>query len=407
MHPPLFKTNSVLPVAFFFLNTFLLPAGLLYTTLLTPVFLVLLLIKGWWKPIVLYAILSWPLVYWHITLGAEPGSYVASYLLFSTAVIFAMWAVFYIQNHKEHLSRHFHNIVVVNIFFTVGSLFILPLPKINEWVWYFIPIHPALPVLPRLKLLVYEPSFYALQLSPIFLFYFLSYFLSPKSKDFTLGLLLVTFSLLLSNSFGVMGGLFIALTTVLLFHIRSLLLLRLVFFKAVYFGLFVAVIFFALTWSFPFNPFVDRLDFILEGHDPSANGRTWQAFFLAWKILEHSNIWIGAGFGQIKEIGHDIIIEYYQYQGEWANVVRLPNAMAETLATFGIVGVVVRIVAQLSLFFLAKVHQNYFKLSLFGFIFLYQFTGSYLTNVYEYLIWVLVFMPLFPQFDKSKVHAND
>ena len=79
--------------------------------------------------------------------------------------------------------------------------------------------------------------------------------------------------------------------------------------------------------------------------------------------------------------------------------------MAETLASFGIIGAVSRVIAQIVLFVATRVYDNYYRLVLFGFIFIYQFTGSYLTNVYEYLIWVIVFLPVFPRFDKQNIHA--
>jgi hypothetical protein len=36
---------------------------------------------------------------------------------------------------------------------------------------------------------------------------------------------------------------------------------------------------------------------------------------------------------------------------------------------------------------------------LFIFIFVYQFTGSFITNLAEYVIWILAFTNAFPQFD--------
>ena len=72
---------------------------------------------------------------------------------------------------------------------------------------------------------------------------------------------------------------------------------------------------------------------------------------------------------------------------------------AETLAIFGWVGFCVRIFIELSLFFYTKVWKNYYRLLLFLFIFLYQFTGSFITNIAEYVIWIMAFTNAFPQFD--------
>ncbi len=76
---------------------------------------------------------------------------------------------------------------------------------------------------------------------------------------------------------------------------------------------------------------------------------------------------------------------------------------AETLAVFGWVGFFLRFVVEIFLFFYTKVWTNYYRLLLFFFMFIYQFTGSFITNVAEYVIWILAFTNVFNQFD---VKAN-
>lgn len=51
------------------------------------------------------------------------------------------------------------------------------------------------------------------------------------------------------------------------------------------------------------------------------------------------------------------------------------------------------------LFFKTAVYKNYYRLALFIFVFIYQFTGSYITNIVEYVIWILAFSNAFPQFN--------
>jgi hypothetical protein len=36
-------------------------------------------------------------------------------------------------------------------------------------------------------------------------------------------------------------------------------------------------------------------------------------------------------------------------------------------------------------------------------MFIYQFTGSFMTNIAEYVIWVLAYTPAFREFDKNKL----
>ncbi|MGZ5242366.1 MAG: hypothetical protein ACXWW0_00725 [Bacteroidia bacterium] len=82
--------------------------------------------------------------------------------------------------------------------------------------------------------------------------------------------------------------------------------------------------------------------------------------------------------------------------------VRIPNAAAETIIYFGYIGFAIRIGLQLFLFIKTKVYRHPFRLWLFLFVFIYQFTGSYITNFAEYLIWMLAFSSLFPEFVKAK-----
>jgi len=96
-------------------------------------------------------------------------------------------------------------------------------------------------------------------------------------------------------------------------------------------------------------------------------------------------------------MGADIIREYYLYYTNAKTAI--PNAVAETIAVFGWVGVAVRIFLQFFFFYHTKVWRNYYRLILFLFIFVYQFTGSFLTNLAEYVIWILAFTNIFDQFN--------
>jgi hypothetical protein len=152
-----------------------------------------------------------------------------------------------------------------------------------------------------------------------------------------------------------------------------------------------------LVLFFRQNPVFTRLTNILKGQDSSGRGRTTEAFILAQRILEQKNEVFGIGLGQIKILGENIIRDYYFYFKDIT--VTIPNATAETLAIFGWAGLIIRFSLEIFLFFHTKVWRNYYRLSLFLFVFIYQFTGSFITNVAEYVIWILAFTNVFPQFD--------
>ena len=78
----------------------------------------------------------------------------------------------------------------------------------------------------------------------------------------------------------------------------------------------------------------------------------------------------------------------------------VPNQVAGILAEFGLIGVFVELALEGYLFFKSKVYSNSFRLAMFVVAFLQQSTGSYGTDVQEYLMWFLAFYPLFPEFDR-------
>jgi hypothetical protein len=97
---------------------------------------------------------------------------------------------------------------------------------------------------------------------------------------------------------------------------------------------------------------------------------------------------------------------FYSYTTE-VEIVRLSSTVAETFATFGLTGLFLRFGAEIYLFFKTRVYTNYYRLALFIFIFIYQFTGSYLMNIAEYVVWVLAFSTVLPEFNKVRVHEKN
>jgi hypothetical protein len=61
-----------------------------------------------------------------------------------------------------------------------------------------------------------------------------------------------------------------------------------------------------------------------------------------------------------------------------------------------------RLGLEIWLFFRTGVRYNYYRLSLFLFIFIYQFTGSFIMNIAEYVCWAMAFKKgIFEEFDKK------
>jgi len=71
------------------------------------------------------------------------------------------------------------------------------------------------------------------------------------------------------------------------------------------------------------------------------------------------------------------------------------------LATYGIYGFILKIFFEIYFFIRLKIYRNLYNFSLFLFIFIYQFTGSFLVNAAEIGTWAIAFYGRFPVFDIS------
>jgi hypothetical protein len=249
----------------------------------------------------------------------------------------------------------------------------------------------------RLKLFTYEASYYATLLVPLFCFFILQYLFRQNTIKGWLLLSMIFLPYLLSFSFGVMAALIIAALFTYLLYFRSLTKKRRILNGIIFSGGFIVLAALIIYFFFQDSFISLRLENILSGNDSSGKGRTVDAFILAKQILAKRNEWWGVGLGQIKIIGADIIRDYYLYGRDF--IVRIPNAIAETLAIFGWIGLGVRMFIEIFFFFYTKAWRNYYRLWLFFFIFIYQFTGSFITNIAEYVIWILAFTNVFDQFN--------
>jgi hypothetical protein len=392
---------SLLAVVYFFFNSVLLPKGLLFTNILSPVFFYNLLKnkqKTYWMQMMFF-LLSFDLI--HLYLGVDIKAFLVSNALFISTYVCVI-SFYYFVNTYAHLAKIFRQIVVFNACLTAIAIPFLFLPKpYQQWFWYFNELTKGFGNFPRLALFTYEASYYSLLLIPIWFYYLLKFAFNDIANNKWMTLLFITVPMLLSLSFGVIGA--TALTAIILCFVfwkrlfkykRPLSILFLTLFV-------LTVTFFVLWFYFPLNPFFVRLENILTGKDTSANGRTIESFTMAWRIADMKNIFFGAGLGQIKIVITDLAHTYYKY---WGNFPRydIPNAMGETFAIFGIVGILLRLSLEIYLFIKTKVFSNYYRLALFIFIFIYQFTGSFITNIVEYVIWVLAFSNVFNQFSIQK-----
>jgi hypothetical protein len=390
--------TGILVIIFFF--NYVLPWGLTVNLILTPFYL--------------FSLIRWGKIHqiFYLLLGLLainiPHVFIAQdfiYLFVSNVVLFStlifLLTSWNLLKAKSIHAKHINTLVYFNIGLLVLAGILFFSDSMRSVLWYENPFTPNHKVIPRLKMFTLEASQYSLLLIPLFLYYTLFTLTKISVKNILL-LCSVCISLLFSFSLGVILALVISLTVVIGLNIRSIicnpLTRKILFSSASLFSIAVII----LVIYFPDNPLFFRIKNVLTGVDTSGRGRTYEAFDIAWKVLLNNNKWTGIGLGQFKTMGRETLINYYQFMNP-PKVVRLPNAMAETLVSFGIIGFLSKLLIQIYLFVKLKVNQNLFQLALFTFLFIYQFTGSYLTNSAELMFWALAFSAIFPHFSASKV----
>lgn len=396
--------NKFIPFAFiyFFFNSLFLPTGLLYTTLLTPVFLYWIYQQNLMLYVWLFFLVTLPFACIHFLNGVDIVAYIKSYALLFSAFIFGV-AFYLFLKSANNIRFIFDKITLWNSLFTVLAMLLL-FSGMSEIVWYYEPISSGVSDVPRLKMFTYEASYYSLLMVPLVLYYYLRVLLLKTSSP-GLKIILITGPLILSLSFGVLLGIGLSLFFLFWSDVKLFFVKKRMPIYILVVGLALFLIFIMLVKFYPDNPVFTRFENIFEGNDSSFKGRTTDSFFLGWKMAGMKSILFGCGLGQIKILGLETFTDFYKHTFT-INSINIPNSLAETLAMYGLVGLFARLGIEVYLFFKTKVFLNYYRLSLYLFVFIYQFTGSFLNNIAEYVLWVLALTPGFFEFDKKSIRSN-
>ncbi|MBS1574505.1 MAG: hypothetical protein JST09_04305 [Bacteroidetes bacterium] len=392
------KVNKFFSFVFiyFFLNSVALPFGLTYTTVLAPLFYVWILIKRKREVVLPFLAILFPFIFIHINfVGVDIKSYAISFVNFLLVYI-SCQAVYTFLLECSNPEKIFRQILVLNFIFCLAAIPFY-FTSYYDILWVDQDIGGNVGHFRRLKLLTYEPSYYAFLFAPLFFYFLLQYCfqLNKIPGKWLLPMLFVPY--ILSFSIGVIVSMLFAGILVWISYFNILTQKRRVANALVFTGAgFILMMVTGLLY-FRQNPVFRRIKNILSGEDSSGNGRIKDAFILADKLIHQKSEWWGVGIGQIKIMGETTIRNYYMYYTD--KVVAIPNAVAETLTIFGWVGVSLRLGIEIFFFFLTRVWTNYYRLLLFIFVFIYQFTGSFITNLAEYLVWIFAFSHTFHEFD--------
>ena len=376
---------------YFFFNSAGLPLGLQYTTLLSP-FFYLWLLKNQRRWIVTrFVLCSLPFVAIHMINGVFLGSYITSYMLIMAVYIVA-YAFYIAVSRCDTIGTFFIKIIYFNFLFALLAIPFRGTP-ISDLLWWSASISDEIGQVPRLKLLTYEASYYSTLLVPFFMYGYFRVIFFMKRHDYLL-LFMTALPLALSFSFSVIADIALTLAIIHLFCFRKLYLQNKLYMK-----LSLPIIVVALAVFVFKTHFMARLTDIVTGQDASAGGRVFWSYVLSYYVTSQKSLIWGLGVGQLKHY-YSFMVDFMQVNNNssWMSE-RLYNYMAELFVATGTLGVLLKLVCEIYLFIWTKAYTNYFRFSLFVFMFLYQFGGSYITNIAEYAIWIFAFVKVFPEFD--------
>ena len=394
------KVNKYFPFAFlyFFINAVALPFGLTYTALLAPVFYVWVVVRRKKEILLPFITVLAPFILVQILyVGVVRKVYFYSLINLVLVYIFCQ-AVYTFLTRCTNVEKIFRWLLIVNFMFCVVAI-VLYFTPYYQIMWIEQNLTEGIKEFRRMKLFTYEASHYATLMVPLFCFYLLQYLFKQNVIKGWLLIPMIFLPFVLSMSFGVIACLVASGMITYFLYFSRLTRLRRVF-NAVLFSSAVVLVGASMIYLFFSGSFFAlRLANVLNGQDSSGKGRAYDAYILAQQLVQMKNPYWGVGLGQIKIIGADLIGSYYLYNQDF--VATIPNAVAETFAVLGWVGLALRFFLQFFFFFQAKVWTNYYRLWLFLFIFLFQFIGSFITNIAEYVIWILAFTEVFKQFAVS------
>ena len=386
------KALSIISLAiiYFFFNRTFLPHGLLWTTIFSPLLYLWLLSIGQKRVLLKYFLVTGPLVLFQILLSSvsDPISLVRSFTLCMCIYLTAYaFAIFIRRQNERIILRVFHILITLNFIFCIFAVVTHQIGLFDN-LW-------SEELSPRLRLLVYEPSYYGTLMVPLVSFSIFRVYSRPSAARL-LVLVLSIFPFAVCMSVGTTVGLICALGFVALLNLNHFI------FRKTGLILMTLLCLLAMIVIQFDNIITARLLGFLAGEDSSGSVRTTQSYIVAYQIADTSSFLFGAGFGQSKVLAA-------QFFDEWwlgLDFKDIGNVVAATFSEHGLYGLVVRFSVIIYLYFKMKVGRDFFRATLFWFAFVYQFTGSYITNIAEYVIWIFVFVPVFSDFASLKKNGS-
>ena len=331
----------------------------------------------------LYIAITLPFITIHLNNGVDLSSYITSYLGSIFIIFTSIGAALYVSNRAnfEWMIKTTSLFIFIAFIVSSASFLITGDEKIlGGWYQHY---YTSGVSIYRYGGYMYEASHLCLAIAPLFFYLALNL---KKNKANAVYLMILTPPLVATYSAGFFATIIATILIANFSKIKSKKSVKMLVALFLLTAIFIPLIYVSS------DTVRSRITNIVTMNDSSVQGRSFDSYTLATQIAEQKSLLFGAGIGQIKIIGNPIIIDFYKYSKDAVDVVRIPSSAAEMLASYGLVGLTLKIILLLYLYARFKVYKNIYSNHLFIFFFLYQLYGSFMLSTIEVFCFALAIL---------------
>jgi len=354
-----------------------LPHGLMFTSMLSPLLYIWLLLKRRQFVLELFFVCLFPFFFMNLVDGIEWKDFIITATLLMTVYVAAYATGVAIQEMRQ-IESLIRALIWINLAIALFGL-LVRFTSFDLLMWQDPTVSQQ--GMERFRGFDSEPAHFIRLMLPLAVYAYWQ-LVSRRSIGNIARAFAVLIPLLMALSFGAIGALILAVTIAHLVRGRGIG--RVVWAGGITLTLVLG--FFLLPAH---SRIRERVADIGSGTDKSANERTTVAYLEGFKMAQHKDLWFGVGLGEAKEMTG---AQLTNIAGIEKN--RVDAAVADQLGETGIAGLILRFGLEIFFFIKTRPDKNAFRLTLFVWMFCMQFASSFLSDVEEYVIWIMAFSPV-------------
>lgn len=354
-----------------------LPNGLMFTSMLSPILYIWLLLKGRRFVLEIFFAFLFPFLFMNMIDGI-----IWKDFGITATMLMTVYVVAYAMGVALQEMRHLHELIRALIWINLAVALLGLLVRFTSYdllMWQ----DPAVSglSLERFRGFDSEPAHFVRLMMPLTTYAYWQ-FVGRRSIGNVMRALAVLVPLLMALSYGGIGVLVLALTVTHIVRGRG--------FRRVAWTGGIALVILLGFFILPEHSSVrERVMHIASGTDSSTNQRTAVAYLAGYKMAQHKDLWFGVGLGAGKE---ETGVQAGNAAGISKN--RVNAVVADTLGEMGIIGLLLRFGLEIFFFVRTRPYRSTYRLTLFIWMFCMQFMASYLSDLEEYVIWIMAFSPV-------------